>query len=279
MAKKKRQSLNPLREQLAILVNQANSRVYEINDYNANHKKPIVSRAVEEGKRTLLESPSRLEELESGTLFNANLKSRKQIMREFSRVQNFLSDYTSTIEGSKKFNSELQSLSGLRGAFGGEWEAETGKTYDTSRIDEDIAKNTFQIYNRIVSRAGGWERAIGFAQGKESLIGYGSENLIIAIYDMVAGSEQQNIDWEAVWSGKGDKKDTKQVERILNLSYQMIQDGIDNYEEMERNQVADYDYGVLFDDEDAKARRSYYAWRWDYRQKVKTGGKKDVGWF
>ena len=261
-------SLQPLRQQLEVLVLRANARLADIPD-------DIVSRAREEAKRTLLKSPSRIDEMEQGILFKSNLRTRQQIMKEFARVNTFLNDYTSTSRGAHLFDEELASMSALKGAFGAQWMAKSGKGYDTSRVDKKIAKDTFEIYRRIVERAGGWERAIGFAQGKESLIGYGSENLIIAIYDMVKNSD---IDWKKVWRNKGSVEDTEKAVNIMNIAYSRIQEGIDIYREMESNQVKDYDYGILFDDEDAKARRSYYAWRWSYTHGDK-GGSEDVGWF
>lgn len=266
--RKKSVSLNPLREELAVLVDRANARVADIPNN-------IISRAREEAVRTLLKSPSRQAELEQGILFNSQLKTRKQIMKEFARVNAFLNDYTSTQRGAYQFNKEMQSLSNLKGAFGAKWMAETGKGYDTSRIDEDVAKNTFKIYRRIVERAGGWERAIGFAQGKESLIGYGSENLIIAIYDMVQNSD---IDWDKVWDNRGSEEEIDEAVNIMNIAYSRVLEGMDIYQEMESRQVQDYDYGILFDDEDAKARRSFYSWKYHYTHPDK-GGHEDVGWF
>lgn len=231
---KPRVSLNPLREQLKVLVDQANMRAQIINDNG------WVSRAVQEAQRTLKRQSSRVED---ENLFRSDLRTRQQINREFARVQAFLGDYTSTIQGAENFNTDLSSL---RGAFGSKWREKTGVNYDTSRIDESIASETFEMYRRITEAAGGWERAVGVFQGKESLIGFGSETLITNIYDMYVNGRKESD--------------------IFSLGLEMINTGLKTYAEMAAKQVADYDYGIVFDDEDAQARRNYYAWRRAYKQ-------------
>lgn len=226
----KRRSLNPLRDQLNVLVNQANRRA------EALIKSGVPSRALAEAQRTLRRQPTRLDD---DTLFKSDLKSRRQINRELARVHSFLNDYTSTIEGAKNITDT--SLSYLKGAFGGEWLATTGEHFDTSRIDKDVAKEAFELYRLTIEASGGWERAVGIFQGKESLIGYGSENVINAIYDMKL-------------NGYSD-------EDILNNALDMINEGHSAYEQMAKLQVEDYDYGVIFDDETAKSRRDFYTWK------------------
>lgn len=242
----KRQSLNPLREQLSILVERANAQVKAINKA---HKK---SRAVDEAKRTLVNQRSRKKDK---NLFRSDLKTRKEINREFARVQAFLGDYTSTVEGAKKWKSDLTDL---RGAFGGQWEATNGHHYDSSRIDDETAKKAFDMYKRIIEAAGGWERAVGFAQNKESLIGYGSETLITNIYDMFVNKVYEI-----------DENGEKNYERaIFNRAMDMVTKGMNMYEEMSKRQVSGYDYGALFDDEDAVSRRNFYSWRRKYREGI-----------
>ena len=231
---KPRVSLNPLREQLKVLVDQANLRAQIINDNG------WVSRAVQEAQRTLKRQSSRVED---ENLFRSDLRTRQQINREFARVQAFLGDYTSTIQGAENFNTDLSSL---KGAFGSKWREKTGVNYDTSRIDESIASETFEMYRRITEAAGGWERAVGVFQGKESLIGFGSETLITNIYDMYVNGRKESD--------------------IFSLGLEMINTGLKTYADMAAKQVADYDYGIVFDDADAQARRNYYAWRRAYKQ-------------
>ena len=176
------------------------------------------------------------------------MKTRKQINREFARVHAFLGDYTSSVEGSENFETDLTTL---KGAFGGEWQAKTGENFDTSRVDKEIAKKTFEIYRKTVESAGGWERAVGMFQGKESLIGYGSENLITNIYDMLLHPE--NFDEEA----------------IMVRARELVQEGIDAYEEMSKRQVSGYDYGIMFDDETAQSRRAFYTWKHKFKNAQK----------
>lgn len=80
--KVKRTSLQPLREQLALLTEEANQRVAALG------AKGLQSRAIQEALRTQL--PSRRND--EGILFEANLPRKRDIAREYARVQTFLSD-------------------------------------------------------------------------------------------------------------------------------------------------------------------------------------------
>lgn len=233
MAKKR--SLDPMREQLRVLTKKANKMATKLIEKN------VASRALLEAQRTLKKMPTRADDSQ---LFRADLKRTCDINREFARVQAFLNDYTSTVRGAKGFTSDIK---GLAGAFGSQWNVNgTGKNYDTERIDEDVAKKAFEIYRKVIEAAGGWERAVGMLKGKESLIGYGSENLIINIYDMVDNGMREVS--------------------IQSIALEMVENGIKAYEEMAAKQVADYDYGIVFDDETVTARRQFYTWRRKYRK-------------
>ena len=72
---KSRVSLNPMREQLSVLVNIANDRANQLISSN------LTSRALLEAQRTLAKQTSRSKDEE---LFKSNLKTRKQINREFA---------------------------------------------------------------------------------------------------------------------------------------------------------------------------------------------------
>ena len=245
-ARKHVKSLDPLREQLNVLVNQANERVHDLANKGLN------SRALTEATRSRLRMPTRVADDE---LFRSDLKTRRQINREFARVHAFLNDYTSTTKGAYEFESDLKDY---KGAFGHQWQAEYGENYDKSRIDEEKAKMAFDLYRRIVEAAGGWERAVGIFQGKESLIGYGSENLIIAIYDMI-----ENIP-EASFSDPKAKQGY-----IIQRGLDLVTAGKQAYEEMANRQVSDFDYGIVFDDETAKERRAWFSWIFDNRKILK----------
>ena len=235
---KKRVSLNPLREQLRVLVDQANRRV------EALVSNGLPSRALNEAARTFKKLRSRGGEDE---LFKADLKTRKQINREFARVHAFLNDYTSTTTGAHDFETDLGNLAG---AFGKHWyhnvQGSNEHYYDESRIDNETAKKAFEIYRKVVESAGGWERAVGIFKGKESLIGFGSETLINAIYDMVDNNMKE--------------------EDIFVTSREMIEQGLEAYREMAAKQVSDYDYGVVFDDPETESRREFYYWRRNRRR-------------
>lgn len=218
-----KRSLDPLRDQLRTLVNQANKRALDLMIAGK------ASRALEEARRSWLKLRSRRDDDE---LFKADLKTRKQINRELARVHSFLNDYTSTLQGAEDLTTDMNRLKGS-------WKTDEDNPYGIR--DEEITKKTFELYRRVVEAAGGWERAVGLIQGKESLIGYGSENLINNIYDMV----ENNYD-------EGD---------IISIALEQVESGIRAYEEMAAKQVSDYDYGIVFDDETAKERRQFYMWR------------------
>ena len=230
---KEQRSLNPLREQLQVLVETANARASEVIGLG------LPSRALMEAQRTLKKQTSRVDDTE---LFKSNLKTRQQINREFARVQAFLGDYTSTAQGAYDFTTDLASL---KGAWGKQWMAKAGGlTYDPSKISKEQVGDVFRIYRKLTELAGGWERVVGAFKGKESLIGYGSEVLISNVYDMYINSLNE-----------GD---------ILEIGYRMVNEALEDYDEMSEKARSDYDYGIVFDDETTRARRKYYERRYQW---------------
>lgn len=225
-SKKPRVSLDPLRKQLAVLVDQANARVDDIARLG------LPSRAILEATRTWNKMPSRRDDT---FLFKSDLKRRCDIDREFARVHEFLNDFTSTVQGAKQLETDLNRLKGA-------WSPD-----NQGSLDEQIKSKTFDLYRRVLEAAGGWERAVGLLKGKETLTGYGSENLINNIYDMV---ENEYND-----------------EKIIAIALEQVESGIEAYEEMSKRQVANYDYGIVFDDETTIARRNWYI----NRRKFKRG--------
>lgn len=236
-AKKARVSLQPLREQLQVLVDQANERVRDLASAG------LSSRALDEAIRTIKRKPTRVDD---ETLFRADLKRRRDINVEFARVHSFLNDYTSTIMGAHNFESDI---SRLTGQFGAKWNTTgLGQNYNTEIISEEVASKSFEIYRKVIEAAGGWERAVGMLKGKESLIGYGSENLIIAIYDMVENDVNE-----------GD---------IIKIALEQINSGIEAYSRMSERQRSNYDYGIVFDDETDIERRNYFSYKFDRRRGI-----------
>lgn len=224
-----KRSLDPLRQQLDVLVREANRRV------RALVRSGLTSRALETAQRSFKKLTSRDEVTENGNLFKSNLKRRTQINREFARVNEFLGDITSTVKGVRK-NIDI-STSYLKSAFGGQWYEKYGVNYDKSRIDEELAKQAFSIYRKLSEEFGGWERVAGIYHGVEGLIGYGSEILINSIYDMV-------------------KNDYSEL-TIMDIGRDMINKAERRFEDMAEKMVGDYDYGNVFSDEQAIEKRRW----------------------
>ena len=220
-----RVSLDPLREELQVLVDMANERAQGLIESGKN------SRALLEAQRTLATQYTRSQDV----LFRSDLKTRPQIYREFARVHEFLNDYTSTVEGAANWETDLN-------RWTGKWRDDYGEQ------NFELRKQTFDIYRRVIEVAGGWERAVGLLQGKEKLTGFGSENLINNIYDML-------------------ENEAYSVEDVISIALNQIESGKHIYEEMVSRQKLDYDYGIVFDDESATARRAFFSWRFDNRHR------------
>lgn len=213
-----------LRAELNVLVKKANKRV------NALRNKNISSRALIEAMRTY----KRRGDKNESNLFKSDLSKTSQLLKEFARVNQFLNDFTSTVTGAKRVKD--RDFQNLEGAFGANWAAEYGVNYDKSRINDDAAKKAFEIY-RMLQEEFTWERIAGIFKGKESLIGYGSEVLITNIYDMVVAGSRTST--------------------ILGRGRDLVNNALERYEEMAKNQLLDIDYGSIVDDPMAKNRKDY----------------------
>ena len=94
------------------------------------------------------------------------------ILAEVTRARVFIADNTSTLEGAELYTVNINSER-FRGKFGSEYRTpEYGnKGFDTNIIDEEYAKEVFRSYRML-------------EEDRQGLIQqYGSENLIIAMYD------------------------------------------------------------------------------------------------
>ena len=94
------------------------------------------------------------------------------IIAEVTRARVFLADQTSTLEGAKLYTAEINSEQ-FKGKFGSKYRTPEydNKGFDTTIIDEEYAKEVFRFYRML-------------EEEKQELIkSYGSENLIIAMYD------------------------------------------------------------------------------------------------
>lgn len=102
-------------------------------------------------------------------------ESIPELITEATRARVFLNDKTSTIEGAKVYTAQLNAAM-YKGKFGNQyhtWEHKY-KNYDTSVIDEQVAKQVFENYRKLEEL----RAADIIGEGA-----YGSENLIIAMYD------------------------------------------------------------------------------------------------
>ena len=148
--------LDNLRQQYEGLISEANQRWEMIEA--AGYKSMAVTRARDEGGRDYF------------TLDYA--ESEGDILNEVTRARVFIADRTSTLEGAELYTAEINSEQ-FRGKFGSEYrKPEYGnKGFDPAVIDEEYAKEVFSSYRRL-------------EETKQGLIEqYGSENLIIAMYD------------------------------------------------------------------------------------------------
>lgn len=114
--------------------------------------------------------------------FNVSqLTDRGEIIAEATRARVFINDETSTIQGAELY-SQQESYKQWAGQFGNQynnWENKF-KKFNISTISEEQAKVAFAAYRRLEES----EAA--------RIMSYGSENMIIAIYDMVVHEGMTN---------------------------------------------------------------------------------------
>ena len=118
-----------------------------------------------------------------------DVKNREDLISRITAVRVFLADKGSTLEGAKLEMTQI-ATERYKGKFGNQYNKEEYNfaRYDTNVIDKEIAERAFENYRRIESiRASQIGR-----QGQDGV--YGSENLIIAMYD----AEIRGIDSYAV---------------------------------------------------------------------------------
>lgn len=108
--------------------------------------------------------------------------SYKEIRREVARMQEFLNDETSTVEGAKWSTQELSLYQKYGGAFGRGWYEIYGVTFDRSRISEDYAKTAYKVFRYLEEMKGSYDLMYG--EGS-----YDSDSLMISIYDMVVQND------------------------------------------------------------------------------------------
>ena len=103
------------------------------------------------------------------------IENREDLIREITRARIFLGDDGSTIPGARIETAQIYGEQ-YKGKFGNEYNTEEHNfaRYDTTVIDPEVAKRAFEAYRKIEEI-----RALELANSG----GYGSENMIIALYD------------------------------------------------------------------------------------------------
>lgn len=147
------------RERFEPIISEANRRIELIKSQGLSSA--AVSRVEQEGGRDYFS----LDEYET----------IPELIKEATRARVFLADETSTIEGAKIYTAQLNAAE-FRGQFGNQyhtWEHKF-KNFNTSVIDEEVAKIVFSNYRKLE------ELRAADITGDGA---YGSENLIIAMYD------------------------------------------------------------------------------------------------
>ena len=155
-ARRREYELDRLRDKYSSVISEANQR-WELIE-NEGLQSMAISRALDEN---------------GSPYFSIDFQDNEgDIIKEVTRANVFLSDQTSTIEGARLYTAEI-GAERFRGKFGKEWATKenNSRTFDTSTIDEEYAKEVFKSYRML-------------EETKQGLImAYGSENLIIAMYD------------------------------------------------------------------------------------------------
>ena len=104
-----------------------------------------------------------------------NVNTREELVREMTRIRVFMNDKGSTVEGARLETAQIHA-SEYRGKFGNEYNNKENEfaRYDVKSIDKDAASRAFSSYRKIEEHRAA--EIIGDGA-------YGSENLIIALYD------------------------------------------------------------------------------------------------
>ena len=153
------QKVDEAREKLEPIISEANRRIELIKSQGLTSA--AVLRAEQETGRDYFS----LDEIET----------IPELIKEATRARVFLADETSTIEGAKIYTAQLNAAE-FRGQFGNQYHTfeHKFKNFNTAVIDEDVAKIVFSNYRKLE------ELRAADITGDGA---YGSENLIIAMYD------------------------------------------------------------------------------------------------
>lgn len=180
---------------------------------------------------------SRRKDVNQDQLFSVSeLRRKRDIEREAARIRDFLGDSTSQLsesaftDTSEQYREKREGFSAFSGHYVDKegrdrnyWMEKYGKRFDLQRINEDAAKQAWRIYRQLES------------ENPTSIYGegaYGSENLIIAVYDMY------------MTSGKvGDERE----EEIMEKLRQELKAHQDERLKPTKDFMSNRDFGVLED--------------------------------
>lgn len=240
-------SLNLLRAELNVLTSQANALVAELRASGYAED----SRALLEAERTAIRFHT------EDQLFTANLPRSRDIGRELARVREFLTDATSTVEGTQR---ELYGLN--QSLFGGQYRADGGYGANPAYVDRQTAERVFEIYRKALEAQGGYQRVMGWLRAKyNGLQDYGSENIINAIYDMVTNTSDNAIAAAMPdWSSRGGLSEEDRIDYWSLKASDMISDMIEEAQRISDLQQMGIDYGIL-PSKDKEERLKTQIWR------------------
>ncbi|MBO5957311.1 MAG: hypothetical protein J6Q39_07130 [Bacteroidales bacterium] len=169
-SKAKKRPLEQIRKDLQPLQRQAMDRLKELKEAGVLNKSMAYQSALA-SKPTTKKSRRWLFDLNDAKTF-------KDLQREAGRIQAFLTDESSTVEGALWTFNEMRLIEAYGGAFGNQWKASTGGTYDPSRVDSEYLKTAGKIWRMMEDVKG----AYGLLYDEGS---YESESTFMSIYDMV----------------------------------------------------------------------------------------------
>lgn len=236
--------LEPLRAELNSLVTQANQLVRELRESGYGDD----SLALAEAERTKIRFHS------DDQLFTANLPRARDIGREMARVRNFLTNPTSTVEGTQR---ELYGLA--HSLFGGQYRANGGYGANPARVTKEQADRVYEVYKNALATQGGYERVMGWLKARYSgLQDYGSEILINKIFDMVSNTSDKVIMRES--EGKDALRERDRIDYWSIKASNMIEEMIDESRRISDLQQMGIDYGILTS-KDREERIKTQIWR------------------
>ena len=226
MAKRvKPKNLDVIRDQYKALQAQANARISQLREAGVENFSRAYNDAVAKygAYRTDYNEDFRFDVYDT--------KRFREIKREVSLMEKFLNDETSKLDVIQLNLAKEK----YEGAFSGKWYEKYGVTYDKSRVSEDEAKVAFSIYRRLEESGISYQTMLGRS-------GYGSENLIMLIYDMVVqeGVTEYNEDNIEYWDRYGNVR--QRAEEIIENNFKER----DAFAE-EMRDTGDEDTGILFE--------------------------------